>query len=138
MRISDWSSVVCSSDLMGGLAEQAIARAIDALAKHDLDAARRVIEGDKRIDAIEEDVERLAIRLIALRAPMADDLREVVAEAPPAVGLVAEHQAIFGIEQAKAAGNRFDGIAQALLGRLGAAARLDLGGLVLEIGRAHV
>src|SRR3546814_1015992 len=79
MRISDWSSVVCSSDLMGGLAEQAIARAIDALAKHDLDAARRVIEGDKRIDAIEEDVERLAIRLIALRAPMADDLREVVA-----------------------------------------------------------
>src|SRR3546814_8265404 len=60
---------------MGGLAEQAIARAIDALAKHDLDAARRVIEGDKRIDAIEEDVERLAIRLIALRAPMADDLR---------------------------------------------------------------
>src|SRR3546814_9709228 len=55
----------------------------------------------------------------------------LVAEAPPAVGLVAEHQAIFGIEQAKAAGNRFDGIAQALLGRLGAAARLDLGGLVL-------
>src|SRR3546814_17183062 len=79
MRISDWSSVVCSSDLMGGLAEQAIARAIDALAKHDLDAARRVIEGDKRIDAIEEDVERLAIRLIAVRAPMAHDLREVVA-----------------------------------------------------------
>src|SRR3546814_18451318 len=88
MRISDWSSVVCSSDLMGGLAEQAIARAIDALAKHDLDAARRVIEGDKRIDAIEEDVERLAIRLLALRAPMADDLREVVA--PPKIPTPAE------------------------------------------------
>ncbi|MCM8730299.1 phosphate signaling complex protein PhoU [Hephaestia sp. GCM10023244] len=64
---------------MGGLAEQAITLAIDALTRHDLDAAKRVVAGDKKIDAIEDEVERLAIRLIALRAPMADDLREVVA-----------------------------------------------------------
>ena len=64
---------------MGGLAEAAIARAIEALCRHDLDAARRVIDGDRKIDAIETEVEQLAIRLIALRAPMADDLREVVA-----------------------------------------------------------
>jgi phosphate transport system protein len=64
---------------MGGLAEQAIGDAMTALKRHDLDAAARIIEGDKRIDALENEVERLAVRLIALRAPMANDLREVVA-----------------------------------------------------------
>ena len=34
---------------------------------------------DKRIDALEAEVDRLAVRIIALRAPMADDLREVIA-----------------------------------------------------------
>lgn len=64
---------------MGGLAEEAIDNAMDALKRHDLDAAAAVVAGDKRIDALEAEVERLAVRLIALRAPMADDLREVVA-----------------------------------------------------------
>ena len=64
---------------MGGLAEEAIDNAMDALKRHDLDAAAEVVAGDKRIDALEAEVERLAVRLIALRAPMADDLREVVA-----------------------------------------------------------
>ncbi len=64
---------------MGGLAEQAIARAIEALSRHDLDAAQTVVADDRKIDALEIEVEQLAIRLIALRAPMADDLREVVA-----------------------------------------------------------
>lgn len=64
---------------MGGLAEQAIGGAIEALVRHDLVAAAKVIEGDKKIDVLEHEVERLAVQLIALRAPMADDLREVVA-----------------------------------------------------------
>lgn len=64
---------------MGGLAEDAIAQAMDALKRHDLEAAQRIVEADKRLDAMEAEVERLAVRLIALRAPMADDLREVVA-----------------------------------------------------------
>ena len=64
---------------MGGLAEQAIGDAMTALKRHDLGAAARIIEGDKRLDALENEVERLAVRLIALRAPMANDLREVVA-----------------------------------------------------------
>ncbi len=63
---------------MGGLAEAAIADAVQALARKDTDLALRVIDGDKRIDQLEVEVERLAVRLIALRAPMADDLREVV------------------------------------------------------------
>lgn len=64
---------------MGGLAEQAIANSMVALREHDLDKAQAVIDGDKQIDAIELEIERLAVQLIALRAPLADDLREVVA-----------------------------------------------------------
>ena len=64
---------------MGGLAEQAIGDAMEALKHHDLATADRIVRGDKRIDALQVEVERLAVRLIALRAPMADDLREVVA-----------------------------------------------------------
>ena len=63
---------------MGGLAEQAIEQAVAALVRGDLTAAARVVEGDRRIDLLESEVERLAVQLIALRAPMADDLREVL------------------------------------------------------------
>jgi len=63
---------------MGGRAEAAIGDAMTALTRRDLDLAARVVEGDKRIDDIEAEIERLAVRLIALRAPMADDLREVL------------------------------------------------------------
>lgn len=63
---------------MGGLAEQAIEQAVSALVRGDLSVAARVVEGDRRIDALEEEVEGLAVQLIALRAPMADDLREVL------------------------------------------------------------
>lgn len=64
---------------MGGLAELAIVESMEALKRHDLDAAERIIEGDRQIDLLENEVERLAVQLIALRAPLADDLREVVA-----------------------------------------------------------
>jgi phosphate transport system protein len=64
---------------MGGLAEVAIADAIDALVRHDSDKARLVVVGDAKLDALEAEVDRLAIRIIALRAPMADDLRDVIA-----------------------------------------------------------
>ncbi len=64
---------------MGGLAEDAIAESMRALMQRDIETANRVIENDKKIDALEAEVERNAVQLIALRAPMADDLREVVA-----------------------------------------------------------
>ena len=64
---------------MGGLAEQAIADAMMALQRGDATLAKSVRAKDKEIDAIEAEVERLVVRVIALRAPMADDLREVVA-----------------------------------------------------------
>ena len=64
---------------MGGLAEHAIAAAMEALRRHDLEGARAIVAGDRKIDALEMEVEALAVRIIALRAPLADDLREVVA-----------------------------------------------------------
>ncbi len=64
---------------MGGLAEVAIADAIDALIRHDEEKALTVVAGDAKLDAIEAEVDRLAVRVIALRSPMADDLRDVIA-----------------------------------------------------------
>jgi len=64
---------------MGGLAEQAVGQAMLALQRGDLELAEQVSSADRAIDALEAEVERTAVRIIALRAPMADDLREVVA-----------------------------------------------------------
>lgn len=64
---------------MGGLAEVAIGEAMDALIKGSQTLAKDVIERDRMIDALEAEVDKLAVRIIALRAPMADDLREVIA-----------------------------------------------------------
>ena len=64
---------------MGGLCEVQIGAAVDALVTRNVDAARQVVEDDKRIDALEAEAEALAVRIIALRAPLAGDLREIVA-----------------------------------------------------------
>ncbi len=64
---------------MGGLAELAIQQSLDAIIKGDEDLAREVVERDKKLDALEAEVDALAIRMLALRAPMADDLREIIA-----------------------------------------------------------
>ena len=64
---------------MGGRAELALTRAMTALNTGDLDLAAEVIRDDRRIDALEAEVELLAVQTIALRAPMADDLREMIA-----------------------------------------------------------
>jgi phosphate transport system protein len=64
---------------MGGLAEHAIGEAMRCLVERDLDGAHRIIEDDKKLDALEIETERRVVQLIALRAPMAGDLRDVVA-----------------------------------------------------------
>lgn len=64
---------------MGGLAEVSLIEAMEALVKGNLELAGQVIERDRRIDSLEAEVDKLAVRVIALRAPMADDLREVIA-----------------------------------------------------------
>ncbi len=64
---------------MGGLAEVSIRDAIEALVRHDDQLAQTVVAADDKLDALEAEVDRLAVRIIALRAPMADDLRDVIA-----------------------------------------------------------
>ncbi|MDI1296861.1 MAG: phosphate signaling complex protein PhoU [bacterium] len=64
---------------MGGRAEAAIENAMLALQRQDKALAAQVVIDDKRIDAIEAEVEKLVIQVIALRAPMANDLRDVIA-----------------------------------------------------------
>jgi phosphate transport system protein len=63
---------------MGGLVERAVADAATALLEHDPGFATRVVEADPRIDAAERSVEQFAVQLLALRQPVADDLRQVV------------------------------------------------------------
>jgi phosphate transport system protein len=64
---------------MGGLVEQALGDAMTALLEHDPDLATKVVENDPKIDAQERQVEQYAVQLLALRQPVADDLRQVVA-----------------------------------------------------------
>src|SRR5213075_426453 len=64
---------------MGGLAEHAIGEAMRCLIQRDVEGAARVVEEDKKLDILEVETERSAVQLIALRAPMASDLRDVVA-----------------------------------------------------------
>jgi phosphate transport system protein len=63
---------------MGGLVEAQLQKAVDALVKRDSMAASQVIADDKKIDELEEQVSNLVIRLLALRQPMANDLRHIV------------------------------------------------------------
>lgn len=63
---------------MGGLAEKQLADAIEAITRRDVALAERTVASDKQIDALEVDIEAQALRLIALRQPMAIDLRETI------------------------------------------------------------
>jgi len=62
---------------MGGLAERQVADAVRALAERDVELAAKVIETDRRIDELEESIDQEAIKLLALRQPMAIDLRMI-------------------------------------------------------------
>ena len=64
---------------MGGLAEAQLQTAIEALVRRDSDLASQAVQSDARIDALEQQISSLTVRILALRQPMASDLREVVA-----------------------------------------------------------
>ena len=63
---------------MGGVVEQQIAGAIEALVNRNIEQAERVVEQDDQIDRMEEEIDQYAIRLLATRQPMAIDLRLIV------------------------------------------------------------
>ncbi|MDJ0387184.1 phosphate signaling complex protein PhoU [Roseomonas sp. E05] len=64
---------------MGGLAERQVADAVTALIRRDVELASEVIGRDGEIDALESEIENFCVRLLALRQPMAADLRLIVA-----------------------------------------------------------
>ena len=63
---------------MGGLAEEQLDNAIDALSRRDTALADRVIQNDEKIDILERQIEEKAVLTIAKRQPMARDLREIM------------------------------------------------------------
>ncbi|MGY6536902.1 MAG: phosphate signaling complex protein PhoU [Pararhodobacter sp.] len=64
---------------MGGRVEEAIALAARALDGRDAELAMKVVDGDRAIDALEDEINQQVVRVLALRQPQADDLRAVIA-----------------------------------------------------------
>jgi phosphate transport system protein len=64
---------------MGGIVESQVALAADAIMQRDSVAATRAVEEDVKVDALEHSIEHFVIRMLALRQPMASDLRRLVA-----------------------------------------------------------
>jgi len=64
---------------MGGLVETQLAAAIEAMLQRDVGRAEQIIAADERVDELEDELERSAIKMIALRQPMANDLRMQIA-----------------------------------------------------------
>ncbi|RAI58241.1 phosphate signaling complex protein PhoU [Roseicella frigidaeris] len=64
---------------MGGLAERQVADAVTALVRRDAELASEVIGRDSEIDALEREIEEFCIRLLALRQPVGQDLRLIIA-----------------------------------------------------------
>ena len=63
---------------MGGFAEAGLDNAITALTRRDSALAQATVGSDSRLDELEQEVANLAVRILALRQPMASDLREIV------------------------------------------------------------
>ncbi|HEX4663277.1 MAG TPA: phosphate signaling complex protein PhoU [Terriglobales bacterium] len=61
--------------IMGGLAEQAVDRAIQAYVTRDLQMCNKVLEDEKTINASEREIDEIAVDLLAMQQPMAVDLR---------------------------------------------------------------
>jgi phosphate transport system protein len=63
---------------MGGVAEEMLSGALKSMLERNAELASSVILLDKRLDALEIEVEEMATRIIALRQPMAQDLRLLI------------------------------------------------------------
>lgn len=64
---------------MGGLVEAQFGSAIEAMAKRDMQQAEIAISTDERVDELQRSVEEQALKVLALRQPMAVDLRTTLA-----------------------------------------------------------
>ncbi|MBQ4834273.1 phosphate signaling complex protein PhoU [Pseudoalteromonas sp. MMG010] len=64
---------------MGGLVEQQLNSALDALSKNDAELAKKVCDNDYKVNAMEVSIDEECARIIARRQPAASDLRLVIA-----------------------------------------------------------
>ncbi len=64
---------------MGGLTEEMLSKALQSIQNRDAGLAQHVIERDEAVDAMESEIEEAVIRVIALRQPVAKDLRVLIA-----------------------------------------------------------
>lgn len=99
---------------MGGLAEDMLGQALEGIERRDLALCEEVIARDRRMDRLEHETEQMVIRLIALRAPMAGDLRLLVAAMKLAgtlerIGDLSKSIARRGLELARARPARIGG-----------------------------
>jgi phosphate transport system protein len=72
---------------LGGLAETQVVDAVEALLKRDAVQAAALIERDLRLDALQVDIERRAIAIIAQHGPLGIDLRRAVSAMKLAMNL---------------------------------------------------
>jgi phosphate transport system protein len=64
---------------LGSMVQQAILESVDALKRRDLQAAQRIIDGDRALNQLRFDIERDCLITIATQQPMASDLRVIAA-----------------------------------------------------------
>jgi phosphate transport system protein len=106
---------------MGDLAVAQVKAALDVFLRHDLHGAAKVVRGDDALDIQDAEIEKNAIRFIALRQPMADDLRRPIAAMKMAM-------------QLERCGDLAKNIAKRV-GRMEAAAAKDQAEPIAELGR---
>jgi phosphate transport system protein len=63
---------------MGGLCEELLSKALESVQNRDSRLAREVIERDKALDALETALEAQVVKVIAMRQPVAEDLRVLI------------------------------------------------------------
>jgi phosphate transport system protein len=63
---------------MGGLAEEQLANALNAISSQDSSLAMQTIEADVKVDELERQADQQVVQLLALRQPLANDLRAIV------------------------------------------------------------
>jgi phosphate transport system protein len=74
----DLASLKSMLSQMGGMAEEQLAKSIEALVRRDTKLAEMVVQADEKLDAMEIAVEEKAVLTIAKRQPMARDLRNIM------------------------------------------------------------